>query len=69
MHVVIRTLTNETFAIAVICLSVGLLVCLFVCEQYNSKTSGWISFKFPYILHIYFSKSSFNFGWPNWPKF
>ena len=46
-----------------------LFVRLFVCEQHNSKTYLWISFKFSHIVHIYLSNSWLNFGSPNWPNF
>ena len=38
-------------------LSICPCVCLFVCEQDNSKSYGWIFFKFSHILHKCLSRS------------
>ena len=50
--------TEVMWLLPFVCLS----ICLFVCEQHNSKSYWWIFFQFSNIVHKCLSKSWLNFG-------
>ena len=57
IHVFITSALCGDYVIVGVCPS----VCLLVCEEWNSKTSRWIFFKFSHIVHIMLSNRWLNF--------